>query len=183
VQHVDFLAADAHKWLLGPCASGVMYVRKSMQERLRPTTYGWHNVRCPNYVAQEQITFPLDARRYEAGSHNLLGLVGMKAALEMLLEIGIENIARELLRKRAFVVPALQAKGYTVLLADAPAAHASGIISFHKPGTDLTALHLKLKESNIVVSLRASRSGQQYIRLSPHFYNTDAELHRVLEQL
>ena len=183
VQHVDFLAADAHKWLLGPCASGVMYVRKSMQEKLRPTTYGWHNVRCPNYVAQEQIVFPPDARRYEAGSHNLLGLVGMKAALELLLEIGIENIAKELLRKRGLIVSAVQSKGYTVLLADSPAPHASGIVSFYKPDADLAALHVKLKELKIVASLRASRSGQHYIRFSPHFYNTDAELHRVFEQL
>jgi cysteine desulfurase/selenocysteine lyase len=183
VQHVDFLAADAHKWLLGPCATGVMYVRKAMQERLRPSTYGWHNVRCPNYVAQEQITFPPDARRYEAGSHNLFGLVGMKAALEILLEVGIENIATELLRKRALIVSAVQSKGYSVLLADAPAAHASGIVSFYKPGIDLAALHVRLKEAKIVASLRASRSGQRYIRFSPHFYNTDAELQRVFDQL
>ena len=183
VEQVDFLAADAHKWLLGPCASGVLYVRKSMQERLRPTTFGWHNVRCPNYVAQEQIAFPPDARRYEAGSHNLLGLVGMKAALELLIEIGIENIAKELLRKRVLLLQALQAKGYRVLQADAPAPHASGIVSFYNPGADLAALHVKLKEAKIVVSLRADRAGQRYLRLSPHFYNTDAELHRVLENL
>jgi cysteine desulfurase/selenocysteine lyase len=183
IEHVDYLAADAHKWLLGPCAAGVLFVRKNMQEKLKPTVYGWHNVRCPNYVAQEQITFPPDARRYEAGSHNLLGIVGLRASMELLLELGIENIARELLRKRALLVPALQIKGYTVLQADAAPANASGIVTFFRPGADLTALHTKLKEANIVVSLRASRSGQRYLRLSPHFYNTDAELQRVLEYL
>lgn len=183
VGQVDFLAADAHKWLLGPCAAGVMYVRKSMQDRLRPTIYGWHNVRCPNYVAQEQLVHPPDARRYEAGSHNLFGIVGLKASLELLLELGVENIAKELLRKRAWLVPELQAKGYTVLQADAPAAHASGIVTFHKAGADLPALHAKLRAAKIVTSLRASRSGQRYIRLSPHFYNTDVELQRVLELL
>src|SRR5881296_3099924 len=70
----DFLAADAHKWLLGPCAAGLLYVRKEWQERLRPPVYGWHNVRCPNYVAQEQMALRPDARRYEAGTANLLGL-------------------------------------------------------------------------------------------------------------
>jgi selenocysteine lyase/cysteine desulfurase len=124
-----------------------------------------------------------DARRYEAGTANLLGLAGLQAALELLLELGIENIAAELLRKRAWIVPALQAKGCVVLQGDAPPAHASGIISFHLPGTDLAALHQKLLAGNIVTSLRTDRSGQQYIRLSPHFYNTDAELHRVLELL
>ena len=36
VEHVDFLAADAHKWLLGPCAAGVFYVRRDLQDRLAP---------------------------------------------------------------------------------------------------------------------------------------------------
>jgi cysteine desulfurase / selenocysteine lyase len=183
VEQVDFLAADAHKWLLGPCAAGIFFVRKSMQEKLRPPIYGWHNVRCPNYVAQEQITYPPDARRYEAGSANLLGLVGLRAAMELLLEIGIEQIAAELLRKRAWLVPALQCKGYTVLQADAPQAHVSGIVTFHKEDVDLADLHQRLVEKSIITSLRTDRSGKRYIRLSPHFYNTDAELHRLLELL
>ena len=183
VEHVDFLAADAHKWLLGPCAAGLMFVRKSMQEKLRPPIYGWHNVRCPNYVAQEQLVFPPDGRRYEAGSANLLGLVGLHAALELLLEIGIEAISAELQRKRDWLVPALQAKGYTVLQGEAPPANSSSIVSFFKPGADLPALHQRLIEQHIITSLRTDRSGQRYIRLSPHFYNTDAELQRVLELL
>lgn len=182
-QHIDFLAADAHKWLLGPCAAGILYVRKSLQERLQPTVYGWNNVRCPNYVAQEEIAFRPDAQRYEAGSYNLLGLVGLNAALELLLEIGIDNIAAELLRKRAWLVPALQAKGYTVLHADAPPENASGIVTLYSPDTDLPALHERLEAKQIITSLRTDRSGQRYIRLSPHFYNTDAELHRVLDLL
>ena len=154
-----------------------------MHEKLRPPVYGWHNVRCPNYVAQEQLAFPPDGRRYEAGSANLLGLVGLHAAMELLLEIGIEAISAELQRKRAWLIPALQAKGYTVLQSDAPAANSGSIVSFFKPGADLPALHQRLIEQNVVTSLRADRSGQRCIRLSPHFYNTDAELQRVLEFL
>jgi len=183
VEHVDFLAADAHKWLLGPCAAGILYVRQEWQDRLRPPIYGWHNVRCPNFVAQEALSFKPDARRYEAGSANLLGLVALKAACELLLELGIDPIAAELLRKRQWLVPALQAKGWTVLHADAPAAHASGIVTIHRTDADVAAVHQKLREANIVTSLRADRSGRHYIRLSPHFYNTDAELQRLLEHV
>jgi selenocysteine lyase/cysteine desulfurase len=198
VEHVDFLAADAHKWLLGPCGAGLLYVRRELQEKLNPPIYGWHNVRCPNFVAQEQIIFRNGAAKYEAGTHNLLGLVGLIAALELVLEIDVPQggIAAELLRKRAWLVPALQAKGFAVLNADAKPENASGIISFHQPGPgrdeaasaakagkDLTALHKKLTGAGVVASLRADRKGQNYIRLSPHFYNTDAELQRTLELL
>jgi len=183
VEHVDFLAADAHKWLLGPCAAGILYVRQALQDQLQPPVYGWHNVRCPNYVAQEELVHRTDAKRYEPGSSNLLGLVGLHAALELLLEVGIDEISAELLRKRARLVPALLAKGCEVLHASAAPANASGIVTFHRPGADLAALHQKLLDAGVVTSLRADRSGQNYIRLSPHFYNTDAELERVLGSL
>src|SRR5438270_323416 len=113
VEHVDYLAADAHKWLLGPCGAGLLYVRRNLQEGLTPPIYGWNNVRCPNYVAQEQIVFRNTSQKYEAGTHNLLGIVGMVAAMELISELGVENIARDLLRKRTWLIPALQAKGYT----------------------------------------------------------------------
>jgi selenocysteine lyase/cysteine desulfurase len=180
---VDLLAADAHKWLLGPCGAGLMYVRREVQERLNPPIYGWNNVRCPEFVAQEQIVFKASAAKYEAGTQNLVGLVGLNAAMELLLEIGVDDIARELLRKRAWLAPAIQAKGYTVLHADAPPENASGITSFHRPGADLTPLHQRLSASGVVTSLRTDRAGQKYIRLSPHFYNTDEELHRVVAML
>jgi len=183
VDHVDFLAADAHKWLLGPCGAGLLYVRRELQDKLNPPIYGWHNVKNPNFVAQEQIVFRSGAVKYEAGTHNLIGLVGLIAAMELALEIGIENIAAELLRKRAWLVPALQAKGFTVLNADAKLENASGIISFFSPGKDLAAMHKKLEEAGVVASLRGDRKGQNYIRLSPHFYNTDAELHRAVNLL
>jgi len=183
VEHVDFLAADAHKWLLGPCSAGLLYVRQAVQERLTPPIYGWNNVRCPDYVAQEQIVFRTTAQKYEAGTHNLLGMVGLVAALDLIAEVGVQNIANELLRKRAWLVPALVARGYAVLEANSPQENASGIISFQKPGQDLPALHQKLLDANIVTSLRTDRARQKYIRLSPHFYNTDAELQRLVELL
>lgn len=180
---VDFLAADAHKWLLGPCGAGLLYVRQEVQDRLNPPIYGWHNVQNPNFVAQEKIVFRTGATKYEAGTHNLVGLAGLIAAMELALEIGVDNIAAELLRKRAWLVPALQSKGFTVLNADAKPENAGAIVSFHHPDKDLAALHKKLADAGAVASLRTDRAGKHYIRLSPHYYNTDAELRRVLELL
>lgn len=180
-EYVDMLAADAHKWLLGPCGAGLMFVRREVQNRVNPPIHGWHNVRCPDFVAQEQIAFQTGARKYEAGTHNLLGLVGMVEGLRIIGEIGVENIARELLRKRAYLIPALQAKGYSVLQADASTENGSGIVSFFLPGQDLSDLHQRLAGAGIFTSLRVDRGGQRYLRLSPHYYNSDAELRRTLE--
>ena len=61
VEHVDFLAADAHKWLLGPCGAGVLYVRREIQDRLNPPIYGWHNV--PTEFCRIVAMTPCDGRR------------------------------------------------------------------------------------------------------------------------
>ncbi len=186
LKHVDFMAAGGQKWLLGPCGTGLFFVRKSIQEKLRPTIYGSHNVKSPDFIAQDKIVFQPDSRRYEVGTPNLIGLVGLQAALELLLEVGVENIAAELLRKRAWLAPALREKGWAVLQADAPPGNGSGIITFSRAGgepADLPALFQKLHQAGIVTSLRSDRAGRKYIRLSAHFYNTDAELRRLLEFL
>jgi len=107
----------------------------------------------------------------------------MHASLELLNEIGVESIAKELLRKRAWLVPALQEKGWTVLHADVAESNQGGMIAICRPGEDLKALHAKLEEAQIMTSLRFDREGNQYLRLSPHFYNTDEELNRALELL
>ena len=72
VEHVDFLAADAHKWMLGPCSAGILYVKREMQDRLKPVVQGWHNLSCPDFIAQETLDYKPDGRRYEAGTANLL---------------------------------------------------------------------------------------------------------------
>jgi len=183
VEHVDFLAADSHKWLLGPCAAGVFYVKHDIQAKLNPPIYGWHNVRNPNFVAQETIEYRAGSAKFEPGTHNLVGLIGLLAAMELALELGVDNIAAELARKRAWFVPALQAKGYTVLNADAKPAQAGGITSAYIPGKELEPIYNRLTEAGIIVSLRTDRKNQKYLRFAPHFYNTDAELHQVLAML
>jgi len=183
VEQVDFLAADAHKWLLGPCAAGIFYVRRELQEKLNPPVYGWHNVRNPNFVAQDNIEYRAGAAKFEAGTHNLVGLIGLLAAMELALQLGVENIAAELARKRAWLVSACREKGYAVLNPDQKPETSGGITSIFQPGQDLAPLHKKLADAGIIASLRTDRKGQNYLRFSPHFYNTDAELQRVVELL
>lgn len=183
VEHVDFLAADSHKWMLGPSHAGILYVRREVQDRLAPIVHGWHNLRCPDFLTQDELVFKPDARRYECGTNNFLGMVGLRESLRLLLEVGVDAIGRELARKRQWLVPALQGLGYEVICPVTPPENTGGMVSFHKPGVDLTALHARLAGAGVVASLRHLPGGQPVLRLAPHFYNTDAELHRVLELL
>lgn len=183
VENVDFLAADAHKWMLGPCGAGILFVRESLQESLRPQVHGWNNVQCPDFIAQPELAYQPGGRRYEAGSANILGLVGLHAALELIEEIGVDNIAAELVRKREWLVPAILETGFKVLNTNVPPSATSSIISLYHTERDMAALHRTLEEAKIITSLRSTRHGHKYVRLSPHYYNTDEELHKLIAAL
>ncbi len=180
---VDFMAADTHKWLLGPCGAGILYVRRELQDTLRPISWGWHNVRCPDFVTQEDLVLRPDARRYEAGSHNLLGLAGLRAAFALVEEVGLEAIAADLVAKRRWLAGELQQRGCEVTYPDISVENTSGIVTFQHPDLDSTLLHSKLLKAGVVTSLRTSRDGQRWIRMSPHYYNTQEELVRAVDEV
>jgi len=182
VAYVDFLSADAHKWLLGPLAIGIVYVRKECFELCRPTLLGSWNVKAPGYVARQEIEFEPTARRYEPGTMNLLGISGMKAAIDLLLEIGIGHVAERILAIRGRLIDGVRRFGFAVL-GPMGGPNASGIVTVSRPGTDMQGLFDRLSSEQIVCSRRQDRQGRQYIRFSPHFYNTQAEVDRVLEVL
>ncbi len=183
VEHVDFLAADAHKWMLGPCAAGVLYVRREVQARLKPIVHGWHNLDCPDFLTQEDLKFKPDARRYEAGTHNLVGLAGFQAALGILEEVGIRNIGAELTRKRAWVAAELVGRGFTVLQPEPPPENVGGVLSFFRADVESAELLRRLQAAQVTASVRTLPGGQAVVRFSPHFYNTDQEMRVALAAL
>lgn len=185
VDYVDFLSADSHKWMLGPMAAGVVYVREEVQERLRPTLLGSWNVRSPNFIAQSEIAFERGGRRYEPGVLNVAGILGMKAGLELLLEKGIPQVSEQLLRLKAKIVSGLAPLGFH-FIGPTEGPNASGITTAWRedgsgPPVDKIVEHLS--SLKISPSLRYDRAGKAYLRFSPHFYNTEAEMDRVIQAI
>src|SRR5208282_4285094 len=128
---IDALAADGHKWLLGPEGCGVLYVRRDLQDEIEPVEFGWTNVaRYFDYASRDMALRP-DAGRYECGTLNTVGCYGLRAALDLILEIGIERIAPAVSSLASRIVQGARQRGYEVL--GEPNA---GIVSFRKPGVD-----------------------------------------------
>lgn len=188
VDYVDFLSADSHKWLLGPCGAGVFYVRRELQDKLHPTLLGSWNVFSPQYVAQDSIRFHDSARRYESGTLNLPGILGMAASMQLLLEVGLEAIAKRILELRRAFLEMVRPLGYRVYGEASTSyemleAAESGILSLTHPARDMQPLAGRLQAANVAVSLRHDRQGKSLLRISPHFYNTVEELSRVADLL
>ena len=89
---IDFLAADGHKWLLGPEGAGVFYIRRELVERLQPIGVGWNSVVGASNFAVIDFRLKPHAGRWESGSLNVAGINALGASLEFLLEIGIAAV-------------------------------------------------------------------------------------------
>ena len=180
VENVDFLSADAHKWMLGPLAIGIVYVRKECFELCRPTLLGSWNVKAPGFIAQEEIEFQPTAQRYEPGAMNMLGIFGMKAGIDLLLGIGIDRVADRILAIKSRLAEGAQRLGFNIL-GPATGPNTSGITTVWDQARDMPALFDRLTSEQVICSARQDRQGRQYIRFSPHFYNTEAEVDHILD--
>ena len=174
VRHADFLCADAHKWLLGPLCAGIVWVKKTHFARLRPALLGT-NVRAPDFVTQPDIVLPNGAWRYEPGVLNVGPLLGMRAALELFERIGAARVTARIAENVARLADALAALGLQ-FLGPTAGPNASGILTAWHPQHDARQLVKALEARGIVASLRRDRAGKNYVRFSPHFYNTESEL-------
>lgn len=189
VDHVDFLSADSHKWMLGPAAGGIFYVDKNSKDILTPTLLGSWNVNSPDYVAQQEISYSPGGMRYEPGMLNLPCIIGMLASMELLLGFGIETVGERLLELRRALLDGLRPLGYRLYLeafdqeSTTTDATRTAIVSVTHPDRDMEALFGQLHQEGVFASLRKNRAGETFIRFSPHCYNTLDEIGRVAEIL
>ena len=184
VRHADFLAADSHKWMLGPLGAGIFYVKRKHFATLRPSLVGAWNVRSPGFIAQPEVAFEETARRYEPGSLNMLALFGMKASLELILGLGVKQIEARLLDLRSFAEDRLLSSGFKVLGHANRRSQKSGITTTVIDDADRARrVFRRMRDAGIDVSLRQTRAGMQCLRLSPHFYNLETEIDEVVKNL
>lgn len=175
---VDFVAAHAAKWMLGPIGAGFLYVRHDLLSRLEPVMTGWRAVVDRDDYFCYDSPLREGGERFEPGSLNAVGLVGMEAAIELLLSIGLDDIEDRILDLTGYLIAGLEAKGCTVTSPVASRRERSGIVCFRHPFVSSDALMEQLQRAAVLVSLRGD-----VIRVSPHFYNNEADLEHLLDVL
>jgi selenocysteine lyase/cysteine desulfurase len=179
---IDFLAADGHKWLLGPEGAGIAYIRREHLDKLRPIGPGWHSVNPGQEFTHIELKMREGAARYESGSQNSGGILALGASLKMLQELGAENLAAAVLDISDRACEKLKKIGAKII-SDRRADHRdgeqrSGIIAFEMPGKEPMALKRHAGRHNVVFGCRAGR-----LRISPHAYNNESDLDRLVEAL
>ena len=174
---IDALAADGHKWLLGPEGCGVLYVRREVQEQIEPIEFGWTNVaKYADYASRDMQLRP-DAGRYECGTLNTIGCYGLRASIDFLLEVGVDNIAKVVQALGDQIWNGARELGFETLGRRSPESGA-GIVCIRKPGVDSALIVRRLKDAGIIAAPR-----QGWVRISPHFYISPADIDRLMSEL
>jgi len=174
---IDFLAADGHKWLLGPEGAGVFYLRREHLQRLRPVGIGWNSMRQGSDFGHIELAYKDTAARYEGGTYNMGGLVALGASLDLLQGIGAEALSARVLEISNLACQRLRSLGATIFSCR-QADRASGIVSFELAGRSPVELRKRCLDAGVVVSCRGGR-----LRISPHAYNNADDVDRLIAAL
>ena len=132
LDRIDFLSAGAQKWMLGPSGAGILYVKKSRRDLLRPATIGGWNVQSPNFIAQREIKFAPGGQKFEPGAYYHAAIAGLGAAIELLLEAGPAAIASRILSLTQTLKDQIAPAGFEFLSPEAERDR-SGILTFRHP--------------------------------------------------
>ncbi len=172
----DFVAADGHKWMLGPEGIGLFWVRPALREQLRLTEIGWHSAEAIADYTQSEWELARSAKRFECGSPNMLGIHALEASLALIEDEGIESIGDRVLRNSALIAEFVsQSEGFTLLTNPTPE-RLSGIVTFAHRDHSATKINSHLKANGVLAAVRGGG-----VRFSPHFYVSPEQLARAWE--
>ena len=180
---VDFLAAGSHKWLLAPRTVGILYVADNLLSRLHTPRRGWFSVETPFAFSDFAQPLKAGAARFEYSSSNLTAIIGLDAALGVFesIEGGMPAIEERVLGLTNYAIAGLERLGYPVI-SPRGSGERSGIVCFqpHPNRPEVTVQHIvdELASRSIYTAAR-----NDIVRISPHFYNTLAEIDKLLNML
>jgi selenocysteine lyase/cysteine desulfurase len=177
---VDFLATACYKWLLSPPGAGYLYVKNDLIKKFEPPFAGWASVKQEVFETIDfwdiwSLRLSKTASRFEVGSPSFISLVGAEQALKMLLSIGIDTIQSRIIKLTDYLIENIKNMDLKLQTPEEKQ-YRSGIVNFKiNRAQEITR---KLAEKGIVVSARAHG-----IRVSPHFYNTEEEIDKLVEEI
>ena len=178
---VDFLAADGHKWMLGPEGAGLLFIRAEHLDQLRPLLVGWNSVQQSHDFSRCDLDLRPAAARYEGGSANMVGIAALGASLQLLASAGLTSdaspLADRVVELTDVAIERLRSIG-ALIRSPRVSGHESGILAFELPGKSPSAVRRHCLEHGVVLSVRHG-----WLRISPHAYNNQHDIDRLVTHL
>jgi len=169
---IDFLACGGHKWLMATQGIGLLYCTEVLQDRIRPPA-GWlHGPVDWEHLDEYELAFHPEARRYEIGTRNNVGIAALNAALGLYLDAGPAWCEQQVRARADQLAAGLRDLGFVRYGPSAPG-HSAGIVTIRTEAPD--ALFDHLQAHDITAALR-----NRLVRFAPTYYNTPDEMERIL---
>ena len=175
----DFMSFNGSKWLCGPMGTGLFYCKKESSELLEPKTIGGESAIIEN---DNNLIFKDLPEKFQTGFRNYVGIVGLESSVKYLLNFGMENIRKKnqnlsnIFRDELMKIPDV------VLYGPEDPDKRTSIVSFNIKNFDSEKVVKKLEKQNIILAVREIME-KKIIRVSPHFFNTESDLLKVIDEL
>lgn len=175
---IDVAAAAGHKWLLTPEGIGLLYLSDRARERIEPTLVGWVSVVNPENYENFEQEWNKGALAWESGTSPSALFYGLEASLRLITETGVPRIEKYLEELTDQLCERLANTDYEVVSSRAPGEKSQIVCIRQQKGVSPMSLYTHLRERNIITAPRGDR-----LRISPHFYNTAAEIDALVDSL
>ena len=181
----DFLVFSGHK-LLGPMGIGVVYGKKELLENMPPYIVGGDMI---EYVYEQSTTFAELPSKFEGGTQNVEGAVGLGAAIDYLEDVGIDEIDKIEKKLLAYAIDKLLALPYVKIYGPKNIEHRGGLISFdiegvhpHDVASVFDSYDVAIRSGNHCAQpLMKFMDINSTCRASFYFYNTKEDIDRLIE--
>ncbi len=176
--NLDFATGGSVKWLLGGPGAGYLYVNPALADTLEPTATGWAAHAHPFDFAPGPIAYAPGIARFSTGTPNVPAMYSARSGYQIVNEIGVPAIRAKSIRQTEVLIALADAHALTVRSPRNPD-HRGGVIILAVPEDRGRQLVADLAAQHILVDFRPGAG----IRIAPHLYTTDEELHHTITTL
>lgn len=173
---IDFLSSGIQKWLLGLEGTTFIHISKELQERIEPKYVGWLSVKNPWNILDYNLELAETAQRFENGTINFAGIYSLNSNLKFFSSLGINEVEKSVIENSRLLIQLLEKEQFQFLFKPDMDNEVAGIVTIKTKNPE--EVYKELKRRKIHISIR-----EGYLRFSPHFYNTDEEIFKVVNNL
>ncbi|HKU32316.1 MAG TPA: aminotransferase class V-fold PLP-dependent enzyme [Candidatus Nitrosotalea sp.] len=174
----DFMSFNGSKWLCGPMGMGIFFCKKESSEMIEPLQVGGESA----IFHDNKLAYKEMPARFQAGFRNWVGVAGLEASVNYLLKIGIDKIRNQNVKLANLMRDELSKIPGITLLGPQEDKKRTSIVSFTIQDKKPEVVVKRLEEANMILAVREIFS-KKIIRASPHFFNTESEILRVVDAL
>ncbi len=175
----DFMSFNASKWLCGPMGTGVFYCSKKSSELLEPLSIGGESADSNKDGKLEYKELP---ERFQAGFRNYVGLAGMESSITYLQNLGLDNIRKHIIKLSNLFIDEIGKMRDSKVYVPEDESVRTSIVSFDIGKNDPEKIVSELAKKGIIIAKREILD-KPILRISPHIFNTEDEILKVIEEL